>query len=121
MATVVALLDDLFFRARVQETARHAGLAVEFVATAEALAARAQQAPARLYLIDLNAGGNPLEAIARLRAHDPYATVIGFFAHVQTELAERARTAGCSAVLPRSQFTRELPGLLQRVGDRNAS
>lgn len=115
MAAVVAWLDDLFFRARVQETARHAGITVEFVSTAEALAERVQQAPARLYLIDLNARGNPLDAIERLRVQDRRTPVVGFLAHVQAELAERARSVGCSVVLPRSQFTRELPGLLQRL------
>ncbi|MCL6565789.1 MAG: response regulator [Acidobacteriia bacterium] len=119
MAAVVALLDDLFFRARVQETARHAGITVEFVSTPEALAERARQASARLYLIDLNARGNPLDAIARLRTQDSHTPVVGFLAHVQGELAERARSAGCSVVLPRSQFTRELPGLLQRLQERN--
>jgi hypothetical protein len=39
--------------------------------------------------------------------------VVGFFAHVQTELMQRARAAGFDEVLPRSAFVARLPDILR--------
>lgn len=115
MADVVALVDDLFFQAKLQETARQAGVALQCVRSAEALLEHARQAPAVLYIVDLNACGNPLSAIAQLRAVDRNAKLVAFLSHIQIELAEQARAAGCHEVLPRSKFTRELANILQRA------
>ena len=41
--------------------------------------------------------------------------LIAFLSHVQTELAEKARAAGCTQVMPRSQFTRELATILAQA------
>ena len=38
--------------------------------------------------------------------------VIGFLSHVDRELAQRAEKAGVTRVLPRSQFSENLPDLL---------
>jgi hypothetical protein len=40
---------------------------------------------------------------------------VGFLSHVQTELAELARAAGCQDVMPRSKFTAELAQILGRA------
>lgn len=115
MAGALALVDDLFFQAKLQETARQAGIALQCVSSAEALLEHARQAPAALYIVDLNARGNPLQAIERLRALDRDARLVAYLSHVQTELAEQARAAGCNEVLPRSKFTRDLAQILQRA------
>jgi hypothetical protein len=39
--------------------------------------------------------------------------VIAFLSHVQTDLAERARAAGCQDVMPRSKFTQNLAEILR--------
>ena len=39
--------------------------------------------------------------------------VIAFLSHVQTDLAERARSAGCAEVMPRSKFTQNLAEILR--------
>jgi len=41
--------------------------------------------------------------------------IVGFLSHVQTDLAEKARAAGCTEVLPRSQFTAKLADILSRA------
>ncbi len=115
LAGVVALVDDLFFQAKLRETARQAGVELHLVTSAEALLDRARQGPAALYLVDLNARGNPLGAIKQLRAQNDNTRLVAYLSHVQTELAERARAAGCNEVLPRSKFTRELASILQRA------
>jgi len=114
MSDVVALVDDLFFQAKLTETARLAGVNVELVATGEALLAAAADHP-RLVLVDLNARQAPFEAIERLCNSGNAPRVIGFFSHVQTDLAERARSAGCTQVLPRSKFTANLADILRQA------
>jgi DNA-binding NarL/FixJ family response regulator len=117
MADVLALLDDLFFRSKLAETARLAGVELKTANTNEALLQAAAENPAATVLLDLNARSKPLDALAALRGNGaaPKRRVIAFLSHVQTELAERARAAGCDEVMPRSKFTQELPKILREA------
>lgn len=111
MARVIALIDDLFFQVRLAETARQVGIELKVVTTAEALAEEARNA-AGLVVIDLNARADAIGAIETLRAAGNAAPIVAFLSHVQTELAERARAAGCREVMPRSKFTQNLAAIL---------
>ncbi len=115
MASVVALVEDLFFQAKLQETARHVGVEIMLVTTGDALVAEAARLSPSLLIVDLNARQGPLEALERLRAAGNQLPVIAFLSHVQVELAERARAAGCRQVLPRSQFTQNLAAILAQA------
>jgi CheY-like chemotaxis protein len=114
MAEVVAYLDDIFFQAKIVETARHLGLDLSTCATLDAFAGELAKAEPKLLLIDLSARANPFEAIAHAKAKAASAGVpmIAFYSHVQTDLAGRARAAGCENVMPRSKFTRDLATIL---------
>ena len=114
MNQVVALVDDLFFQMKLAETAKQLGVAMKIATTSEALQAELAAAP-RLVLVDLNARSQPVEAVERMRAAGNTTRVIAFFSHVQTELAQRARAAGCDEVLPRSSFTQKLAAILAAV------
>ena len=70
-------------------------------------------------MIDLNAKANPLAAIGVARAVTPNVPLIAYLSHVQTELAEQARAAGCTTVMPRSKFTRGLATILARAKSEN--
>ena len=119
MADVLALVDDLFFQSKLAEIARHVGVALQTVSTGDALVAAATASASpnapRLLLVDLNARQGPIEAIERLQAAGNLLPVIAFLSHVQTELAQRARAAGCRQVMPRSKFTAELAGILRQI------
>jgi DNA-binding NarL/FixJ family response regulator len=115
MAEVVALVDDLFFQAKMVETAKHVGVELRVCTTPEALLAESAKNSTRLAIIDLNARAKPLEAAVRMQAVAPGVPVIAFLSHVQTDLAEAARAAGCREVMPRSQFTRNLATILERA------
>ena|SRR5579863_8711090 len=115
MADAIALIDDLFFLAKVRETAKHTGVALETASTGEQLVKAAAGSPAALLLVDLNARQGALDAVEQLCAPgggNPR-RVIAFLSHVQTELAERARAAGCQDVMPRSKFTQNLAEILR--------
>ena len=120
MADAIALIDDLFFLAKVHETAKHTGVTLETAATGEQLLKAAAASPAALILVDLNAKQGALDAVERLCASNGAANgqgnarrVIAFLSHVQTDLAERARAAGCQDVMPRSKFTQNLAEILR--------
>jgi len=119
MADAVAFVDDLFFLAKMTETARHTGVDLKTVTSADALLLEAAANPGATLLLDLNARGKPIDALARLveiaPANGAKRRVIAFLSHVQTELADQARVAGCDEVMPRSKFTAELPRILREA------
>jgi CheY-like chemotaxis protein len=119
---VLALVDDLFFQARLAETARKLGVTLKTVSTGASLVKMLEAAPdgvpgdlPRLVIVDLNARQGAVEAIEQLQRSGNPIPVIGFLSHVQTELAERARAAGCKQVMPRSSFTANLSEILSQA------
>jgi CheY-like chemotaxis protein len=115
MARVVALIDDVFFQAKLLETAKQVGVEVRTCTTADALDAEIAKAAPNLIVVDLNARSGPFEALERLQASGGKIPLIAFLSHVQVDLAERARAAGCSDVMPRSKFTQNLATILARA------
>ena len=116
MGRAVALIDDLFFQTKVAETAKQLGVEFELVTNGEALLSLLE-APTKLVIIDLNARSSPVTTIQRLRATQKELRVVAFLSHVQRELAAMARAAGCTDVLPRSEFTRDLAAILETAKD----
>lgn len=99
----------------MMETAKHSGVEMKPFSSGEALLAAINGAPPRLIIVDLNARSAPIETIASLRARDSQIPIIAFFSHVQVGLAQRARDAGCTEVIPRSRFTKDLAAILSRA------
>jgi|SRR5689334_18553970 DNA-binding NarL/FixJ family response regulator len=121
-ADVLALVDDLFFQAKLTETARKLGVTLKTVSTGTALvnalnpaADGASSDRPRLVVVDLNARQGAVEAIEQLHHSGNQIPVIGFLSHVQTELAQRAHAAGCKQVMPRSSFTANLSEILRQA------
>jgi CheY-like chemotaxis protein len=115
MPQVLALVDDLIFQAKMVETARLVGVDLRACSTAEALLGEVAKNAPKLVIVDLNARNNPLAAIERMQAAARDIPLIAFLSHVQVELAERARAAGCREVMPRSQFARDLATILAQA------
>ena len=110
---VMAAIPELLFATRVAETARLAG--VDFVSSSfGALVERCRERRPDLVLVDLAAPGDPMAAIAALRATPGLADlpVFGFYPHVHDHLRVAAIAAGATTVLPRSAFTSKLPEVL---------
>ena len=119
---VLALVDDLFFQAKMTETARRLGVTLKTVSNGATLVKMLEAAPdgagvdlPRLVIVDLNARQGAVEAIEQLQRSGNPIPVIGFLSHVQTDLAERARAAGCKQVMPRSIFTANLSEILSQA------
>ncbi|HET9400857.1 MAG TPA: hypothetical protein VFO34_07890 [Candidatus Acidoferrales bacterium] len=122
MPEILAFVPDVFFQARISETARRTGARVRFAGTVDAFLAAAnagQDLPA-LIVVDLNANeaGNAeagLAALERLRAAGNQTPAVAFLSHVQHDLAVRAAAFSAVEVMPRSKFTQDLPAILSRV------
>jgi len=117
---IFAFIDDLFFRTKVQETARKLNVKVEFVKTEKEALERieASEEQPSLIIFDLNnAGAKPLTTIPKLKAKLKKGTsIVGFVSHLQGELKVKALEVGCDAVMPRSAFSQNLPQILRRHG-----
>jgi len=118
-AKIYAFVDDLFFLAKIQETARKMNIKVEFVKTDKDVYERMGEngnGKPTLIIVDLNnAAAKPLTVIPKLKSKLKKETnIIGFVSHVQGELKMKATEAGCDMVLPRSAFSQNLAQLLRR-------
>jgi len=109
---VVAVVRDLFFVARIRETARLVGTPLTFARTPEELAATlAPEAPA-LVIVDLTTSGWDYDAIFDALAAAPDLPVLGFTTHALAR-ATQPLHARCRRVVTKETLTQELPALLQ--------
>ena len=115
-------IEELFFIAKIQETARKQGVKVAFVknekeALAELMSSEETNHPA-LIVFDLNnANAKPLTTIPKLKTKLKRGTsIVGFLSHLQGDLKAKAMEAGCDVVMPRAAFSQNLPNLLRRYG-----
>jgi hypothetical protein len=119
---IFCFIEDLFFLAKIQETARKLGVKVEFVKGEKEQVARIHDAPENekpsLLVFDLNnLNAKPMALIPKFKAKFKKAvSIIGFLNHLQGDLKMKAIEAGCDVVMPRSAFSQSLPVLLRRYG-----
>ncbi len=115
-------IEDLFFLAKIQETAKKLGVKVGFLKADKDILTRLTSVPddekPSLIVFDLNnVNAKPLTLIPKIKAKLKRGTsVIGFLSHLQGDLKVKATEAGCDMVMPRSAFSQNLPNLLRRHG-----
>ena len=113
---VLVGVSDLFFQAKIAETAKHLGVDLIFARNFDLVMERVAAEPPALLILDLNSDPcKPLEVLARVKA-DPAlraVPILAFLSHVQTELKQQAAAAGCDQILPRSAFSANLPEILK--------
>jgi|SRR6185295_15485605 len=112
MAHVIAAIPDMFFRAKVLETAKALAVDLGVARDADELLQQVRTEKPRLVLLDLQAAAlQPLDTLVALEG----IPVVGFLAHEQVELREQALAAGCGEVLTKGQFSASLASILRRV------
>lgn len=112
---VLAVVDDIFFRSKIRTTAKGTGADVTFARSDAEVLEQARSARPSLIILDLN--GQKVDPIAVLGAlkQDPVTAsvpTLGFVSHVQTNLIDAARAAGCDTVMARSAFAANLADIL---------
>ena len=113
--TVLAIVDDLFFAAKIRGTAEEIGVNVRFARNAGAMLHAARRDQPDLIIFDLNSErANPADMARQLKADEGLSSIplLGFFSHVQTELQRQAEEAGVDQVIPRSIFAKYLNEIL---------
>jgi hypothetical protein len=107
---VVAIVKDLFFVARIRETARLAGVPLVFARTPDELTTTLAEQP-RLALVDLTGGFDYAQVFATLDGGPRRPQVLAFTTHA---LAKQTQPwhARCDRVVTKETLTAELPNLL---------
>jgi hypothetical protein len=120
---IFCFIEDLFFLAKIQETARKLGVKVEFVkgenkdVVTRILDSPDNEKPALLVFDLNNLNAKPMALIPKFKGKFKKAvSIIGFLNHLQGDLKMKAIEAGCDTVMPRSAFSQSLPILLRRYG-----
>jgi len=116
---IVAAVSDLLFTVKINDAARKAGLAVDFVKSEKDLLEKAGENPVAI-ILDLNYEAvHPLKLIGKLKGNAQFKNIslIGYLSHVQGELKRQAHEAGCDIVMTRSAFSQNLPQILKRHAD----
>jgi hypothetical protein len=110
-APVIAVVRDLFFVARIRETARLAGVPLVFARTPEELTARLGEAVRpRFLLLDLTAGFDYETLFTTAEAAG--APVLAFTTHAAAKQTQPWH-ARCRRVVTKETLTQELPALLR--------
>ena len=119
---IFCFIEDLFFQAKINETAKKLGIKVEFVKgdkdSVTRLTDLADADRPTLLVFDLNnLNAKPMTLIPKFKTKFKKATsIVGFLNHLQGDLKMKAIEAGCDTVMPRSAFSQSLPNLLRRYG-----
>ncbi len=112
MAQIIAAIPDVFFRAKVLETAKALAVPVDIARDADELIQQVRAEKPKLILMDLQAKAlQPLDTLIALEG----IPVVGYLAHELVDLREQALAAGCGEVLTKGQFSASLPALLRRA------
>lgn len=111
---VLVLVDDLFWRSKIDHAVKSAQREAEFSSDPSAALASADPARHYLVLVDLALKKSPFDAVAAMK-RDPARSalaVVGFYEHVRKDLKEKGETGGFDKVLPRSAFSEKLADIL---------
>jgi DNA-binding response OmpR family regulator len=109
----VAVVKDLFFVARIRETARLAGVPLGFARTPEELGSALAVSSPALVLLDLTTPGWDYEALfAEVERTHPRPPITAFTTHA---LAHRTKVwhGRCDRVVTKETLTRELGDMLK--------
>jgi len=117
MARVLALIPDLLFGSRVQSSLAAAGHEVVLVADVSGLVERLVDAD--VFVVDLTTNdaldGPTLVSALSAEGALSQTRTLGFYAHVDSSMRDRAQHAGFDLVVPRSRMSRDGSQLVERL------
>ncbi len=113
---VVVFVEDVFYTAKIRETARAVSRDVRFVRDHQALERRFTGPAPGMIIMDLNAENlRPIEMLRKIKEHPEWrgAKVVAYSSLARAELMQEANQLGAEVVLPKGTFTQQLTDLLQ--------
>lgn len=117
---IVLIMDDLFFLTKIQTTLHHLGLTSKTLTTQAQLLNAWQSATAPTgVVVDLTLrAANAVDLIRALRSTSESGKsipILAFGSHVEVEQRRQALAAGADHVVTKSELSKHLPELLQRL------
>jgi CheY-like chemotaxis protein len=110
--TVLLVVNDLFFEAKIGEVLRTLGAPFAVAKSADGVSRRLAESAPAVAFVDMGAKGVDGEkTIEAARAAG--APVIAFISHVDVEAGRRARALGATEVMAKSELARRLPELVR--------
>ncbi len=112
--TVLVLVDDPFWRTKIDQALRSAQASARFVSDPAELTVIADSETVRLVVVDLSLKREPFTAIASLKSGPKTKDIpiIGYYEQVRKDIKEKADAAGCDRVLSRSLFSQKLADMV---------
>lgn len=112
--TVIVLVDDLFWRTKIEHAVKSAQAPVVFLSNPSDLPSAIDPAQTGLVLVDLSLRTDPFPAISAVKKNPKTKAipVVGYFEHVRKDLEQKGKAAGADQVLPRSTFSQNLGDLV---------
>jgi PleD family two-component response regulator len=111
---VLVLVDDLFWRAKIDHAVKSAGSDAVFVANPGALDDEANVSETGVVFVDLSLRAEPFSAVAAFKktVAGKAIPVVGFYEHVRKDLKEKAVAAGFDDVLSRALFSERMADIV---------
>ncbi len=114
--TILVVVDDLFFSAKIGETIRQLGGTPRFAAEASEIPGESEDGPPAAIIVDLDLSRtDAVGLISHLKAGEATRDVpmMAYGRHTRPEAFVRAREAGCERAVPRSEFVKRLPEFVE--------
>ena len=114
--TILVVVDDLFFSAKIGETIRQLGGLPRFAADASEIPVESEDGPPAAIIVDLDLSStDAVGLISHLKAGEATRDVpmMAYGRHTRPEAFVRAREAGCERAVPRSEFVKRLPEFVE--------
>ena len=110
---MLVVCKDLFFTARIGETAKLTGASVEFARSSDELKTKLAGRAPELVIIDLTAQGWDFGSIlGLLEKQDSPIPILGFTTHALAKTTQPWHSR-CDRVVTKETFTQELPDILR--------
>jgi DNA-binding NtrC family response regulator len=114
---IVILCSDMLFLSKITGTARELGYTFCTALSCNKAAASLSNETRQLLLIDLTQQNLDWGLLESIHQRNDSISSIAFGPHVNTERLAKASEIGCTQVLPRSQFSAQLPRLIDAAFD----
>ena len=102
------------FSSRIESAAAKAGIPVKVMDTLERFIEEAKQNTPQVALVNLDAAEGKLSALEGLTQNSS-CKIVGYYSHVNINLAEEAQRIGIHVVLSRGAFVNKLEGILTEL------
>jgi DNA-binding NarL/FixJ family response regulator len=115
---LAAVVTDLIFATKILTEARAQGRVVSVLRSFSKMEEFLKATPPDFLIVDMHSGGiDGISAIGKAMTCAPPCKVLAYLSHGEQELALKARQAGASEVVPRSEFVLLLPELVKTYAD----